>query len=271
MKWNRQRLFRILKVVILLYCGIGIALYYLQDTFLFHPKKLTDGHVFKFDMPFKEWEIPVNKEDNISLIQFFPDDTVKRKGAVIYYHGNRENVERYAPFVNNFTRHGYEVWMPDYPGFGKTTGERNEKKLYEQAYQVKRLVESRYRNDSIILYGKSFGTGIAAYVASISQSKQLILETPYYSIPSLFSTYAFIYPTSYMSDYKIPTAEYLLDVKAPVTIFHGTSDGVIPYRCAAKLKNMLKPGDRFVTIENGKHNNLAGFAIYQQVLDSLLQ
>ena len=72
------------------------------------------------------------------MIKFFPADSV-RKGVVVYYHGNKENIERYAKFANNFTKHGYEVWMEDYPGFGKTTGERTEKKMYEQALQVQKM------------------------------------------------------------------------------------------------------------------------------------
>lgn len=270
MKINRKKIVGWLKIVIIIYCSIGIALYYLQDKLLFHPKKLNSDHVFKFDMPFKEMMIPVNKEDTISMIKFFPADSLP-KGVVLYYHGNMENVERYASFVAGFTKHGYEVWMPDYPGYGKSTGERNEKKMYQQAYLLQKMAAGKFHSDSIIIYGKSLGTGIAAYTASVSTCKQLILETPYYSIPAMFATYAFIYPVSYMSLYKIPTWKFLQDVKAPISIFHGTNDRVISYSCASKLKPYLKTGDKFITIENGKHNDLAGYKKYQQAMDSLLR
>ena len=159
----------------------------------------------------------------------------------------------------------------DYPGFGKTVGARNEKALYQQAAQVYKMAASKYGKDSITVYGKSFGTGIAAYLASMYDCKQLVLETPYFSIPDLFGCYAFIYPTSRMSNYKIPVNEFLKDVKDPVTIFHGTDDGVIPYRCAAKLKTILKASDQFITIEKGSHHNLNDFPLFHQKLDSLLQ
>jgi uncharacterized protein len=74
-----------------------------------------------------------------------------------------------------------------------------------------------------------------------------------------------------MSTYKIPTNEYLQQVNYPVSIFHGTDDGVIPYRCAAKLKTVLKPADEFITIEDGTHHNLATFDLYKSKLDSLLK
>jgi len=267
---KRKTLFRWLKIIIIIYCSIGIALYYLQEKFLFHPEKLSDAYVFNFKVPFEEVDIPINNTDTINMIKFFPKDSVRR-GVVIYFHGNRENIERYAKFADNFTSHGYEVWMEDYPGFGKSTGERTEKKMYEQALQIQKMAARKYGKDSIILYGKSFGTGIAAYVASESDCKMVILETPYYSIPSLFSCYAPIYPTSSMSTYKIPTYKFLEDVHYPISILHGTADAVIPYRCAAKLKKVLKPTDEFITVEKGAHNNLNDFPLFKQKLDSLLQ
>lgn len=267
---NKKKLLRGFKVFVLLYCIIGIAMYYLQDYFLFHPKVLSRGYQYHFDVPFKEVDIPFNKTDTLNMVQFFPGDSV-RKGVVIYFHGNKENINRYAKFATNFTKHGYEVWMEDYPGFGKTVGERTERILYQQAEQVYKLAASKFNKDSIVIYGKSFGTGIAAHLASIVDCKQLILETPYYSIPHLFGCYAFIYPTTRMANYKINTNEYLQDVKVPITIFHGTGDWVIPYRCAAKLKEVLKPADQFVTIKKGSHHDLNSFPLFQQKLDSLLK
>jgi uncharacterized protein len=266
----KQKIFRWIKVVLFLYAAIGIALYYLQEYFLFHPVKLASDYKYSFDVPFKELNLPFNETDTINIVKFFPADTVRR-GVVLYFHGNKENIGRYAKFATAFTKNGYEVWMEDYPGFGKSTGTRTEKKLYQQAMAIYQMATGKYGNDSIILYGKSFGTGIAAYVASQTKAKQLILETPYYSIPDLFSRYAFIYPTERMSTYKIPSFEYLQNVNYPVTIFHGTDDGVIPYRCAAKLKSVLKSTDEFITIEEGTHHNLATFDWYKKKLDSLLQ
>ncbi len=267
---KRKILFRWIKIIVLLYAAIGIALFYLQEKFIFHPQTLPANHVFNFDIPFKEINIPFNETDTLNMVQFFPTDSVRR-GVVLYYHGNKRNIERYAKFVNAFTKNGYEVWMEDYPGFGKSTGERTEKKLYRQALEIEKMAKGKYGKDSIILYGKSLGTGIAAYVASQTNCKRLILETPYYSIPDLYDCYAPIYPTQRMSTYKIPVNEYLQEVNYPITIFHGTSDGVIPYRCAAKLKTVLKPTDEFITIENGTHHNLAGFEVYKTKLDSLLK
>lgn len=266
---KRKIIFRWLKVLIIIYSAIGIALYYLQEKFLFHPEKLSRTYKYKFNVPFEEVDIPFNNTDTVNMVKFLPADTL-RKGVVLYYHGNMDNIGRYAKFANHFTKHGYEVWMEDYPGFGKSTGKITEKKLYEQALQLYKMAAAKYGKDKIIVYGKSFGTGIASYVASVADCNRLILETPYYSIPSLFSCYAPIYPTSAMAIYKIPSGDFVSDVKCPVSIFHGTDDGVIPMRCARLFRKVLKPADEFITIDGGNHHNLAEFPLYQQKLDSLL-
>ena len=268
MKKNLKRTWRILKFVLLIYFVLGMALYFLQDLLIFRPQKLAENFKFQFDIPFQEVNLPVRENKNLNIIQFTVPDSIC-KGVVLYFHGNRRNVIRYARFASHFTRKGYEVWMMDYPGFGKSTGKRSEQALYDDALTLYKMAISKYAADSIILYGKSLGTGIAAQLASIRDCRRLILETPYYSMDALSRHYFFIYPVMPFSKYSIPTYKYFDFVRAPISIFHGTRDWVVPYKQAKQLKQ-VKEGIELITIEKGKHNNLADFPLYQQKLDSLL-
>lgn len=237
---------------------------------MFHPKTVKQDSVYHFTQVHTELNLEWDAETRFNIVQFPAPDSVA-KGLVIYFHGNKENVNHYARFANGFTRNGYEVWMPDYPGFGKSTGKLTEQILYDEALQVYKMARTRYRPDQIILYGKSMGTGIAAELASVRDCKRLILETPYYSFTSLTKIAFWMYPVDLLMHFKMRTHEYLAKVTAPVTIFHGTADGVIPYFNAARLKNHLKPGDEFITIKGGSHNNLMDFPLMQKKSDSLLQ
>ena len=266
----KKIIFRWIKVIILIYCVAGIVLYYLQDYILFHPASMKKNERFDFQDNHREINIPYNRETNINIIQFkCAADSVTR-GVVLYFHGNRKNIGWYARYAGNFTSKNYEVWMIDYPGFGKSTGAFTEKRLYEYALQLYKLARTKYQPSQIIIYGKSMGTGIAAQLASIRDCKYLILETPYYSMTSLVSHFFPIYPVSRMIHYHFQTNEYLTQVTAPIVIFQGTNDGVVPYSNAERLKPLLKKDDEFVTIEEGSHNNLNDFKIYHSKLDSLL-
>jgi uncharacterized protein len=258
-----------LKIAAVVYIVCGTGLYFFQEKILFHPEKLPADYRFNFEQPFKENDLPVNAKKNLSIVQFTVPDSVC-KGVVLYFHGNRKNIERYAPFAVNFTRNNYEVWMIDYPGFGKSTGKRTEQILYDDATTLYKMARARFSKDSIIIYGKSIGTGVAAQLASAKDCKRLLLETPYYSIDALLNHYAFIYPVSWLTKYHFPTFSYLKKVEAPITIFHGTKDEVIPYKQAIQLVKE-NAGAELVTIEKGKHNNLNDSPVFHHHLDSLLQ
>ena len=263
-----KKFWKWLKIPVLVYIIIGIGLFLLQDKFIFHPEKLPADYKYKFDIPFIEIDMPVAVERNLSIVQFTVPDSI-RKGIVLYFHGNRKNINRYAPFATTFTRNGYEVWMIDYPGYGKTTGKRSEEMLYSDAMIFYKMAISKVSAEHIIIYGKSLGTGIAAQLASVRDCKRLILETPYYSMDALAKHYFFIYPVIPMTKYTLPTFQYFEYINAPVSIFHGTNDEIIPYKQAERL-TAIKKGTELITIEKGEHNNLASFPLYQHKLDSLL-
>jgi pimeloyl-ACP methyl ester carboxylesterase len=58
-------------------------------------------------------------------------------------------------------------------------------------------------------------------------------------------------------------------VESNIIIFHGTEDGVVPY---SQGKQLAEENNRieFITIENGRHNNLSEFPLFRHKLDSLL-
>ncbi|HRH49697.1 MAG TPA: alpha/beta hydrolase [Panacibacter sp.] len=269
-KFNLKKL---LLIIFLVYILVGAALYFLQDKFLFHPTPLPPGYTFAFKDSFTEQQLYYDNNTSFNIVKFKVPEHVTKKGVVIYFHGNMDNITHYATFAPYFTKNGYEIWMMDYPGYGKSTGELNEKILYTEALEVYKMARGTgYTPDSIIIYGKSLGTGIAAQLASVRDCKKLILECPYYSIENLASHYGWMYPVSWFMNYKIPTNEYLQKVAAPITIFHGTNDGTIPFSNSEKLKSScLKPGDELIAVEGADHNNLYDYDLVKKSIDSLLQ
>lgn len=267
---KRKRIILWIKIIVIAYIVIGVAIYFLQDRILFHPVQLKKDHKYDFSEAHEDISIPITEEDNLSLVRFLSKDSVKR-GVLLYFHGNKKNISWYAKYPPYFTKHGYDVIMIDYPGYGKSTGKFTERTLYDWSDEVYKLARSRFSADSIIIYGKSMGTGIAARLASLQKCKRLILETPYYDFPSVLKHYLPIYPIDWMIHYKLPTCDFLPHVEAPVTILQGTKDRVITYRNAKRLKPLLKPADEFITIKGGHHNDLYEFSEVTRKIDSLFK
>lgn len=267
---QKKRVLRWFKLALLVYGLVGICIYYLQDYFFFQRVPLPGNHTYAFGMPYKEVNLAFDKISNINIIQFESAGNSKR-GAVLYFHGNRKNISWYAKYAPAMTKAGYEVWMIDYPGFGKSTGKLEEELLYAYALQMYKLARKKFSPDSLVIYGKSMGTGIATQLAGHYPAKRLILETPYYSFASVGAHFFPIYPMEQMVHIKLPTYEYLPQVKIPVHIFHGTTDWIIPYSNSKKLQPFLKTGDEFITIDGAGHNNLSEYPLFQHKLDSLLK
>ena len=269
---NAPRWKRWLKGLLIAYCLVGILLYTLQDVVLFRSVAVDKQQEWGFQRPYREVNLAYSSSANLNIVQFqcTNADSVRR-GVVLYLHGNRKNIGWYEKYAERFTSTGHEVWMVDYAGYGKSTGDHNEETLYAYADQLYKLAGNRFPADSIIIYGKSMGTGIATWLAARRPCRRLILETPYYSLPSIIDAWLPIYPTERMMRIRIPTHDYIKEVKAPITIFHGTSDWTIPYRNASRLIPLLKEQDEFITIPGGTHTDLFQFPMVLNKLDSLLK
>jgi pimeloyl-ACP methyl ester carboxylesterase len=267
---QKRKIFRWGGIVMLIYFSIGLLLYYFQEKLLFRPVKVDRKASYDWGIPYRELNLMENERSNLNITQFSTSADSLR-GVVLYFHGNRNNIGWYARFAPYFTRNGYEVWMIDYPGYGKSTGAFSEQKIYEWALQLYKLARTRFQPAQIILYGKSMGTGIASQLAAVRDCRRLILETPYYDFPSILRPYLFLYPLEDILRYQFPTYRYLPRVTAPITLLHGTADGIVRYSNAVDLLPLLKKGDELVTVPGGSHNDLYDYPMVSSTIDSLLR
>lgn len=267
---RHPRFKKIISISLLVYLSGALLLYFFQDNFIFRSRALAVTHTFSANILHREITVPVNDHDTLHAVLYLPGNE-PAKGTVLYFHGNRQNISWYEKFAPYFTQRGYEVLMPDYPGYGKSKGVVTEEKLYHWATLVYQIARKRYSADSLIIYGKSLGTGIAAELASRRDCKQLILETPYYQFPAVLQRFLPMYPVSLLLRYQLPTYRYLTQVAAPVTLLHGTNDGVIAFSQSRQLEKLFKKQDRLIVIEGGSHNDLYDFSQTTEWLTRALQ
>lgn len=265
-KKTRKIVYPIL-LVIVLFLLAGLILQRNQRMLIFRPTKLSKSFQFHFDRPFKEFNIPIADSSYLNMLLIQAEDP---KGIVIYFHGNTGNMATQSGHIPIFLQHHYDVLMMDYPGFGKSTGPNSELDLYNDGLVSYQLAKNYFPADSIIIYGRSLGTAIAAELASKQACKMLILESPFYSMDDLAKRYFPFYPVSYLLRYHFPIYHFVPRVKSTVIIFHGKEDKIVRYKESVKLKPLLKNGDKYITLENGSHNMLYKHPLYRSTMDSLL-
>lgn len=239
-----------------------------QDYFIFRPQYLPADYEFTFEEPFTEVFLDMPDGGRINALWF---KRINAKGVILFFHGNAGSLARWGHLHHFFHRLGYDYFVYDYRGYGKSTGKRNETLLYEDALNVFNYVNQFYAAEQIVLFGRSMGSAFASRVAAASKAKMVILETPFYSMRRLFYAYYPFLPRVFFFKYHFSNHRYLQQVECPIYIFQGTRDWVVPYKCSARLKKWLKPTDQFITVPSGGHNNLLFYDIYNRKLQEFLQ
>lgn len=258
----------VLMVVLLAYIAISVALYYLQEYFLFKPEKLPKEFQFNYEnQKFEEYNITTRDNAVINGIWFRANEP---KGVVLYLKGNSKSIKGWGKFAVDFTRNGYDVIMVDYRGFGKSTGRRSAKAIKRDLQLVYDKIKKRVAEKHIILYGRSLGSGFAAKLASMNNPRMLILDAPYYSLTKVTARYMPFMPLSILLRYPLPTYKWLKYVECPIHIIHGTHDKLIPFKTSVKLSRIKPKLTRLYPVIEGGHKNLNNFESYHKMLAEIV-
>src|SRR5687768_10908171 len=110
---------QVLKVLLILYVFLCIAVYFFQEKMIFFPNRLNKDYTFSFNQPFQELNIRTKKGNLINGILFKADDS---KGLIFYLHGNAGAVDSWGEVAGRYTQLNYDVFVLDYPGYGKSEG-----------------------------------------------------------------------------------------------------------------------------------------------------
>lgn len=256
-------------IVFVVYVTISVLLYYLQDYALFKPEKLSKDFQFDYEnQEIKEYNLETRDGAVINGLRFFPKG--ESRGVVLYLKGNSKSIKGWGKFAVDFTRHGYNVLMVDYRGFGKSTGRRSQKAIKRDLQEVYNKIKELTTEDRIILYGRSLGSGFATKLASTNNPKMLILDAPYYSLTKVTARYMPFMPLSILMKYPLPTYKWLKYVRCPIHIIHGTDDKLIPYKTSVKLSQINPMLTRLHTVIGGGHKNLNNFESYHKMLGEII-
>ena len=256
---------RVVLTVSVLYIGLLVFMFFVQEKLIFFPQKLSSNHRFSFSAPFEEHLVEVDGA-KLSVLTF---DKANAKGVILYFHGNAGSLDSWGGIHQDFKDLNFNLVIVDYRGYGKSTGKiTSEKQLQADAERLYEFVAKRYGTENVVIYGRSIGTGIASWLAAQHSPKMLILETPYFSLPDLVRH---IYPfvPSFLVRYKLRNDRWIQKQPYPVHLFHGTKDNLIPYSSSERLEK-LGEHIRLHSISGAGHNNISSFSAYGESLKQVL-
>ncbi|WP_435625621.1 alpha/beta hydrolase [Flagellimonas sp.] len=233
---------------------------FLQEKFIFLPTQLPQDYVYTFEGDFEEFFLTHPDGAKLNALQF---KSKNPKGAILYFHGNAGDLSRWGEIAIRFVDFNYDVIVMDYRGYGKSTGERSETKLLEDAQLFYEYTGKIFPSEKIVVYGRSLGASIATFVASKNKVGKLILETPFYNLTDVAEERFPLLPMKTILKYKLASNKYIQQVQAPIRIFHGTEDRVVAYNSGKRLFQVIPiDNKKMYTVDGGKHNDLDEFEEY---------
>lgn len=192
------------------------------------------------------------------------------RGALIYCHGNGENIGDLTSLLVDLARCGLNVFLFDYRGYGRSRGWPTERGTYRDARAAFEYVRARYNDmesPPVIALGRSLGGAVAAQLALDKPLRGLILESTFASIQAVGRLLYPHLPIQWLCHYRYDTLSKMPRIQIPVLIAHSSEDGLIPIAQARALYDAAPGPKRFVQL-SGRHNE-AGWFRTPAYLDAL--
>ena len=263
----KKGFFKLLKIVLGIYIILCATLYFFQEKLIFFPQKLAPNYTFDFRQNFEEINTITPDGKSIHGLLFKADSS---KGLIFYLHGNAGSIKTWGEAAKTYTALNYDVFIPDYRGYGKSEGKiTSENQLFSDNQLVYNQLKKRYSEHKMIILGYSIGTGLAAKLASTNKPRLLILQAPYYNLTDMMK-HRFSFIPTFLLKYKFATNQYLKNCKMPLVIFHGNEDRVIYYASSLKLKAEFKPQDTLITLMGQGHGGITDNEEYREAIRGIL-
>lgn len=199
----------------------------------------------KFYFPSKEWKaidsLKVKSfkqkvdEDEITAYLITPDG--KPKATILYFHGAGGNVSSYISFIKPLVKDGFQVFMVDLRGYGKSTGKPTHLNIESDGQIILdfALKQKAIKNIPVLLYGASMGTQIAAHLAASNETKinGLILDGTISSFTDIAAFYAPPEQKEMIEKYVTSPYSAKEDIKklskTSVLFIHSKEDKEVPF------------------------------------------
>ena len=234
--------------------------YFTQASLLYYPNVAGRALVASpADIGLSYEDVDLTTADGVRLHGWFVPAREAR-GTLLFFHGNAGNISHRLDSIRIFNRLGLDLFIIDYRGYGRSQGKPGEQGTYRDADAAWRyLVETRGADPArIVVFGRSLGAAIAAYLAAAQRPGALILESPFASIESMGKRLYPFLPVRWLNRFGYQTDDYVSRVACPILVIHSRGDEIIPVAEGRAVFAAAREPKRWLEIRGG-HND--GFLV----------
>jgi uncharacterized protein len=180
----------------------------------------------------------------------------KGKFTFLAFHGNAGNITDRAPIYEFLRDAPGNVLALEYRGYGHSEGKPSERGLYRDAgtaYDY--LVNVKHIDPkTIISFGQSLGTAVAAQLVAHQQVGAVLLEAPFPSAARLSKViFRFLPGLSFLVRGQFDTQARVQEIHVPIFIVHCHEDPVLPFKLGQEVYAASNPPKTFLEINGACH------------------
>jgi len=223
----------ILLIFVLIYLFILISTYLFQRNLLYHP---SENNYFGDQLLVSVEKVKIKTKDNIELLSWYHTKNNNDYKTILFLHGNAGTLENRIHKINHFKDMNINFLLVAWRGFSGNKGQPTEQNLYEDARSAVKWLDSKgIKENNIIIYGESLGTGIATEIAQNKNFAGIILESPFTSmIEAGKDKYPYL-PVKFLLKDKYESEKKIKNIKSPILIMHGKVDNIVPFHMGKKM------------------------------------
>ncbi|MDY7003203.1 MAG: alpha/beta hydrolase [Cyanobacteriota bacterium] len=210
--------------------------------------------------------LPIAPQTGERLHGWWLSPPAEPQGTVLYCHGKNGNVSRNLKSANRLVKLGFNVFLFDYRGYGRSSGRfPNEQRIYEDAQVALNYLLDRRGIDpkTLLVYGHSLGGAVAIELATCNPNiAGLIIESSFTSLQDtidFMGSYAFL-PTQLLLSQYFNSLSKVGALKMPVLYIHGTQDDTVPDRMSQMLFAATNAPKQLYLVAGAGHTNVASIA-----------
>lgn len=236
-------------------------------------------------LDFKEIVVPT--KDQQKLHGWLLKGTSPVKGTIIFLHGNAQNISYHIHSVRWLPKHGYNVFLYDYQGFGRSTGKASVSNSIDNFGSVIDTLNASLPENQrqYSVFGQSLGGALAIAAVAKNQHKTrfnaLIVDSAFSGfriiakekMSQLMLTKPFSGLLQYLFTSQPDILKEIASIKStPILILHGRSDKIVPPTHAKRLFNQAKQPKHMHLQAGARHiQSLANQSVRELMLKQLAQ
>ena len=257
-----RTLVSILAIAISFYLLLALMLYLFQGKMVFlsnFPDRTLTATPADIGLDYED--VSLTTSDNEHL-HGWHIPAANSKGVLLFFHGNAGNISHRLDSIKIFHELDLDTLIIDYRGYGQSTGKTTEQGTYRDAQAAwDYLTNGRgIPADRIIVFGRSLGGAIGAWLGVQNTPAAVIIESSFSSGEDMARRLYPFMPVRLITRLQYPVVDYAAQLNCPVLVVHSRHDEIIPFAMGQAIYSAVKQDKKFLELR-GDHNN--GFLISQ--------